>query len=98
MDGKLTSSFRDDPHIDGSFLSKAADYLSPKQERNELVLDWTTDPAMQSKGVFDMVEALSPDFIWELVDNGKAYAKTIEQQGAFEGLKKKESVVSNLLL
>lgn len=53
---------------------------------------------MQSKGVFDMVEALSPDFIWELVDHGKAYAKTIEQEGAFEGLKKKESVVSKLLL
>jgi prepilin-type processing-associated H-X9-DG protein len=89
LDGKLTSTFRDEIHIDGSFLAKATDYLPHDRRRNVLFLDWKSDPVMQSKGGLAFVEALSPDGIWGLVEQGKAYAGVAEEQGVFEGLRQK---------
>jgi hypothetical protein len=94
LDGKLTSTFRDEPHIDGSFLSKSTDYLPSERKSNILFLDWSKDPEMQSKGGIDIVEALSPDGIWGLVERGKVYAEIMEQNGTFEGLQKKSGAVS----
>mmetsp|Transcript_23106 Transcript_23106/g.64063 ORF Transcript_23106/g.64063 Transcript_23106/m.64063 type:complete len:329 (-) Transcript_23106:753-1739(-) len=91
LDGKLTSNFRDRPHIDGSFLSKDVDYIPDYDEQNKIendtiILDWSKDPAMSSKGGIDIVEALSPDGIYGLIEKGKLYGKIMEQQGAFESL------------
>ena len=95
LDGKLTSNFRGEPHIDGSFLSKEDDY-GPEQENkndspsNVIILDWSKDPEMSSKGGFDIVEALSPEGIYGLLEQGKRYGKVLEDQGVFESLKKLE--------
>lgn len=89
MDGKLTSNFRDSPHIDGSFLSKEDDYIPDVEREGEtIILDWSKDPDMTTKGGFDIVEALSPDGIYGLMEQGKRYGKILEDQGAFESLKK----------
>lgn len=93
MDGKLTSDFRGKPHIDGSFLSKEDDY-SPEQKMeddsnmNVIILDWKEDPEMSSKGGFDIVEALSPEGIYGLLEQGKKYGKVLEDRGVFDSLEK----------
>ena len=93
MDGKLTSDFRGKPHIDGSFLSKEDDY-SPEQKMeddsnmNVIILDWKEDPEMSSKGGFDIVEALSPEGIYGLLEQGKKYGKVLEDRGVFDNLEK----------
>lgn len=93
LDGKLTSNFRNRPHIDGSFLSKDVDYIPDYDEENSMqadtiILDWSKDPAMSSKGGIDIVEALSPDGIYGLIERGKLYGTIMEEQGAFESLPK----------
>lgn len=90
LDGKLTSSFRESPHIDGSFLAKPSDFLPQDQESEILFIDWKKDPIMNSKGGFDIVEALSPDGIYGLLDQGKVHAKVMESRGCFQNLKKKD--------
>uniref|UniRef100_A0A7S4EEV3 PNPLA domain-containing protein n=1 Tax=Pseudo-nitzschia australis TaxID=44445 RepID=A0A7S4EEV3_9STRA len=93
LDGKLTSNFRDRPHVDGSFLSKEDDYIPEYEEASTMLtetifLDWSKDPAMSSKGGINMVEALSPDGIYGLIEQGKLYGKIMEEQGKFESLRK----------
>jgi hypothetical protein len=92
LDGKLTATFRNQPHIDGSFLSKPRDYEPHDKEGNKiprlLVMDWRKDPYMQGKGGLDIVEALSYDGIWGLMEQGKNYARVMEEQGDFVCLKK----------
>jgi len=93
LDGKLTSNFRGSPFIDGSFLSKEDDY-GPNFERydkspiNTIFLDWSKDPEMSSKGGMDIVEALSPDGIYGLMEQGKRHGKVMEDQGMFDNLKR----------
>ncbi|MGK3740711.1 MAG: hypothetical protein ACI90V_007561 [Bacillariaceae sp.] len=103
MDGKLTSNFRSRPHIDGSFLSKDEDYIPDNvnnnnnnnnfvnsSNNNNIILDWTKDPYMSSKkNGMDFVEALSPDGIRGLMNQGKIYGKIMEDQGIFDSLLKK---------
>ena len=55
---------------------------------NVIVLNWSDDPEMSSKGGFDIVEALSPKGIYGLLEQGKQYGKVLEDQGVFDSLKK----------
>jgi len=86
LDGKLTTRYRDAEHIDGSFLSKATDYVTEVRPKNVVRLDWTKDPAMSDKKLGDFVEALSKEGIWDLVERGKSYAALMEERGDFESL------------
>ncbi|KAG7361634.1 hypothetical protein IV203_036735 [Nitzschia inconspicua] len=89
LNGKWTSNFRNQPHIDGSFLSKTQDYFPPaSQSRPTIVLDWKEDPKMRARGGLDIVEALTPDGIYGLLDQGRVYGKIMEERGIFETLKK----------
>ena len=93
MDGKLTSNFRGEAHIDGSFLSKEEDYLPAFDRKRDstidvIVLDWSKDPEMSSKGGIDIVEALSPDGIYGLLERGKQYGQVLDDQGVFKNLEK----------
>ncbi len=94
LDGKLTADFRGKPHIDGSFLSKVGDYSPPGSEKqddvppNTIILDWSKDPDMSSKGGLDIVEALSPEGIYGLLERGKRYGQVLEDQGMFDSLKR----------
>lgn len=94
LDGKLTADFRGKPHIDGSFLSKVGDYSPPGSEKqddvppNTIILDWRKDPDMSSKGGLDIVEALSPEGIYGLLERGKRYGQVLEDQGMFDSLKR----------
>jgi hypothetical protein len=56
--------------------------------RNIITIDWTKDPVMQSKQGLDFIEALSPDGIYGLLEQGKEYARYMEEQGEFKHLKK----------
>jgi hypothetical protein len=87
LDGKWTSNFRDQPHIDGSFLSKATDYF-PESKSPTITLDWKKDPKMSARGGLDIVEALSPEGIYDLLERGKTYGRIMEEQGTFEKLRK----------
>jgi hypothetical protein len=91
LDGNLVSNFRNTPHIDGSFLSKPTDFVldNNEQSRELLFLDWKEDPILSSKGGLDIVEALSPEGIWGLLNQGKAHAKVMEERGVFASVKKK---------
>ncbi|KAG7355622.1 hypothetical protein IV203_000308 [Nitzschia inconspicua] len=89
FNGQWTSNFRNQPHIDGSFLSKTQDYFpSASQSPPTIVLDWKEDPKMRARGGLDIVEALTPDGIYGLLDQGRAYGKIMEERGIFETLKK----------
>jgi hypothetical protein len=88
LDGKLTTQFRDKPCIDGSFLSKDQDYLPERNGSNVLVLDYNQDPRYESTKLLDFVTALSPDSIFQLLEDGKRYACQLEEQGKFVSLPK----------
>lgn len=88
LDGKLTSEFRNKMYIDGSFLASERDYSSgdPCTTTKTLVLDYNRDPAYASANLFDFVTAFSPDTIWNILEDGKRYAKYLEERGELEGL------------
>lgn len=92
LDGKLTNNFRGRPHIDGSFLAKEDDYSRELEFRpvDTIILDWTKDPEMSSKGGLGIVETLSVEGIYGLLEQGKRYAEVLEEQGVFDNLIKLE--------
>jgi hypothetical protein len=47
---------------------------------------------MQSKRGLDFIEALSPDGIYGLLEQGKRYARVMEERGKLKHLKKAESI------
>jgi len=90
LDGQLTTTFRNQVCIDGSFLASTSDYVgapSPLKPKT-LVLDYNRDPAYQNRGMMDFVTALSPEGIWGMLEDGKKYAKYLEDQGAFDHFRK----------
>jgi hypothetical protein len=97
LDGKLVSSFRGRPYVDGSFLAGKDDYLllrakgESKRRRPEraLFLGHNRDPALDNRSMLDFVKAVSPDGIWNMLEDGKCYAKFLEEQGMFSTLSKK---------
>ena len=97
MDGRLTADFRGRPHIDGSFLALEGDYRPDDADEgadadaalaNNVVLDWSRDPAMRARGGRDIVEALSPDGIYDLMEQGERYGRALDDRGAFGRLKR----------
>lgn len=92
LDGKLTTNFREHVCIDGSFLAKPQDYLpategSRNGKSSALILNYNNDPAFQQKGLLDFVDALSPKGIWQMLEDGKRYARLLEEKGHLEILK-----------
>jgi hypothetical protein len=49
LNGELTSNFRDQPCIDGSFLSKGRDYLPERKASSVLILDYNQDPTASQR-------------------------------------------------
>lgn len=99
LDGQLTSSFRNLSYIDGSFLASSKDYhpsplLLPQQKQksssNILLLGHSQDPRYQTMSMFSFVEAASPDGIYKMLEDGKRYAKSLEEQGKLDFLRKQE--------
>lgn len=89
LDGKLTSNFRNRPHIDGSFLAKAGDYVMPNRKSSSIVrVDWNKDPEFQDGEFFDFVKVISPEGIWQIFEKGKEYAKAMEARGRYKNLPK----------
>ncbi len=46
------------------------------------------DPAMANLSILDFVKSISPDAIFELIEKGKLYAKTMDDSGKFKYLVK----------
>lgn len=88
LDGKLTSNFRNKPHIDGSFLAKAADYLPEQQASSILRLDWSKDPAYKDGEYLDFIKVISKEGIWNILEQGKKHAQEMEERGRFKRLPK----------
>lgn len=92
LDGKLTTNFREHVCIDGSFLAKPQDYLPSTEDSGNgkssaLILDYNNDPAYQQKRLLDFVDAVSPQGIWQMLEDGKRYARLLEENGQLEILK-----------
>ena len=92
LDGKWTTLYRNEAHIDGSFLASLSDYhpmasLPLKAGRkNVLVLDWQQDPVFEDRKFGDFVKALSPEGIWDLMEQGRKHAAIMEKHGDFSQL------------
>jgi Patatin-like phospholipase len=91
LDSKFTATFRDLPCIDGSFLARERDYhpIQTSRSRNTLVLDYRQDPRYQSQSILSFIEAVNPSAIYDMLEDGKRYAKTMEEQGMFVNLKRR---------
>lgn len=81
LDGQWTTTFRDVPCIDGSFLSNPSDYGPMDRKRDTLFLSHRLDEKYNNKGLLSFVKAINPDGIYGMIEDGKSYAKTIEEQG-----------------
>lgn len=95
LDGKLTTSFRDSAHIDGSFLAKDYHYVPEENRASQRVivtLDWTEDEGMETE-VGDFVKLVSKDGIWGMLEKGRKYAETVmEPRGDFKDLPRKKEL------
>ena len=86
LDSKFTSMFRERPHIDGSFLAGPNDYIPEgNKPKSVIVLSWQSDPAMEGKAL-EFVSTYSRDAIWDLLEQGKKYAKIMDERGDFKSL------------
>ena len=80
LDGKWAAQFRSGPYVDGSFLSNQADY-EPTNNRETLYLSHRNDERYRAKGLLSFVNAVNPEGIYEMIEDGKAYAKILDEQG-----------------
>jgi hypothetical protein len=99
LDGKLTRNFRNRPHLDGSFLASDSDYYTARQSSARtmpptLILGHSQDPNYKSRGLFDIVEAMSPDGIWGMLQDGKRYAQYMDETGLLSALSKNNSIAA----
>lgn len=89
LDGNLTSNFRGEPHIDGSFLSQTSDYFAPDySEQPKLILDYKRDPVMKDRAS-EFIKVISKQKIWDILEQGKKHAKVMEREGEFDILKRR---------
>jgi len=88
LDGKLTADFRGRPHIDGSFLAKASDYIPVHRPSSILRLDWSKDPVYQNLKSLDFISVITKEGIWDILEQGKKHAHIMEERGKFRRLPK----------
>jgi hypothetical protein len=93
LDGKLTRNFRNRPHLDGSFLASDSDYYTARQSSAStmpptLILGHSQDPNYKSRGLFAFVQAISPDGIRGMLQDGKRYAQYMDETGQLSALPK----------
>jgi hypothetical protein len=96
LNGEVTTRFRDHDCIDGSFLAQEHHYAPPKHASSLIVLDYNKDPRYQGRGLLHFVEAISSDSIWNMLEDGKRYAKFLEENGELEVLGRIEEKPSTL--
>ena len=103
LDSKWTATLRGKPYVDGSFwLFQDPQLFLPKrkneinspnndnQDRNILVVDYSKDPQFQDRTLLDAVKVITPDSIRQILEQGKQYAKRMEEEGQFEFLSKQK--------
>lgn len=90
LDSKFTATFREKPFIDGSFLAREEDYHPTQsiRSKNSLFVDYRLDPTYQSQSLLSFIEAVNPDAIFNMLEDGKRYAKIMEEKGSFAQLKR----------
>ena len=91
LNGQFARKFRNRRHIDGSFLAKPSDFRSNQHQHNaqEITVHHSRDPIYQNRKMFDFVNALSPSGIYDMLEDGKRYAKSLHEAGLFEGIPKR---------
>jgi len=84
LDGKITTSVRGEMCIDGSFLSRPSDYFD-ELDAPSLIVDYNRDPMMRNGGL-GFVKVVSKQTIWDILEQGKRYAKRMDGEGCFDNL------------
>jgi len=79
LDGCWTRKVEGRPFIDGSFRTNLA------AESKGHVIGHKKDPLYADRTLSDIVETVSPDAIWKMLDDGKSYARKLHQQGRLPG-------------
>lgn len=83
LDGRLATNFRQQAVIDGSFFTNEKDYVATSTIKRKIILNHKLDPVYGEKNLLHAVEALSPDGIWAMMEDGRRFAKFQEEQGVF---------------
>jgi len=97
MDGNATIPFRNKHCIDG-FIPPLVGPLHRQPLTGEsspastIVIDWRQDPKYRFVTPLHTVLMLSPKGIWGLLEQGKVYAKHMEEKGLFETIPKLNSI------
>ena len=59
----------------------------PKQRQQQtdkpLILDYNSDPAMEGRAS-EFIKVVSKQAIWDILEQGKRYAKVMEENGDFD--------------
>jgi hypothetical protein len=84
LDGKITTSLRGEHCIDGSFLARPLDYFD-NLDMPSLIIDFNRDPVMRNGGL-GFVKVVSKQTIWDILEQGKRYAKIMDCEGCFDNL------------
>jgi hypothetical protein len=84
LDGKITTSVRGEMCIDGSFLSRPSDFFD-ELDAPSLIIDYNRDPVMRNGGL-GFVKVVSKQTIWDVLEQGKRYAKIMDGEGCFDNL------------
>lgn len=90
LDSSLCATFRDQLYIDGSFLSSMEDYLPHGRPLASpvLLLDHKMDPRYRNVDLLSFIKAVTPNTIYQMMDDGRAHGKVMDEQGLFRHLSK----------
>lgn len=91
LDSQFTTTFRGMSVIDGSFLVQPQDYyydVHNKDRNKNIVLDYKMDPLYRNQNILSFIETVEPSKIRKMLEDGRRYAKRLEEQGYFEALSK----------
>ena len=89
LNSKLTTEFRGNTVMDGSFLATPRDYAAhDNASRKSIIVDYKMDPKYRDQSLLSFVETVEPSKIRGMLEDGKRYAKQLENEGYFEALPK----------
>lgn len=89
LNSKLTTDFRGNAVMDGSFLAKPTDYTAHDDRfRKSVIVDYKMDPKYRDQSLLSFIETVEPSKIIGMLEDGKRYAKQLENEGYFEALRK----------
>mmetsp|Transcript_24260 Transcript_24260/g.67275 ORF Transcript_24260/g.67275 Transcript_24260/m.67275 type:complete len:284 (-) Transcript_24260:1712-2563(-) len=92
LDGQLTTRFRGNRYIDGSFWADRQLYMPrDRHDAPTIIVDHSNDPVLRDCSPIDAVSLAAPEGIWGLIEQGKSYARYMDEETSLlEVVPKKE--------